>query len=188
MHAHDNVRQTSELTYVIGRVNACSHLWKFATWRLVCRGLTVFDWLQLKAYVAVCDLSVLICNLEAFTSHWFANGGRQGIRGHHLSLMASLSNLTRATGHRELRWVPPGKWGSSFPLLSSCFSSLHSCFSVNHILQKSTFWWWSFSDSMFLLPGWTLRNPLSFNTHLLPSLQMTASAHLFPLQILLWRW
>ena len=41
MHARDNVRQTRELTYVVGHANARSHLWKFATWRFVCRGLTV---------------------------------------------------------------------------------------------------------------------------------------------------
>ena len=43
MHVCDNVHQTRELTYVIGRANACSHLWKFATWRFVCRGLTVLE-------------------------------------------------------------------------------------------------------------------------------------------------
>ena len=41
MHTHDSVRQTRELTYVIGHGNACSHLWKFTTWRFVCSGLTV---------------------------------------------------------------------------------------------------------------------------------------------------
>ena len=39
MHACDSVYQTHELTYVIG--HAHSHLWKFATWRFVCGGLTV---------------------------------------------------------------------------------------------------------------------------------------------------
>ena len=32
-----------ELTYVSGHVNTCLHLWKFATWRFTCRGLTVLD-------------------------------------------------------------------------------------------------------------------------------------------------
>ena len=41
MHACDNVRQTRELTYVTGHVNTRSHLWKFTTWRFICRGLTV---------------------------------------------------------------------------------------------------------------------------------------------------
>ena len=41
MHTCDNVRQTQELTNVIGHVNTHSHLWKFANWRFVCRGLTV---------------------------------------------------------------------------------------------------------------------------------------------------
>ena len=30
-----------ELTYVIGHVTSCSHLWKFATWRFIHRGLPV---------------------------------------------------------------------------------------------------------------------------------------------------
>ena len=41
MHAHDRVHQIRELTYVIGRANACLHLWKLAAWRLICRGLVV---------------------------------------------------------------------------------------------------------------------------------------------------
>ena len=41
MHAYDNVCQTCELTYVIGHANASLHLWKFKTWRFICRGLTV---------------------------------------------------------------------------------------------------------------------------------------------------
>ena len=41
MHTHDNICQTHELTYVTGHANTRSHLWKFATWRFVCRGLTV---------------------------------------------------------------------------------------------------------------------------------------------------
>ena len=36
-----NVGQTHELTCVIGHVNARSYLWEFATWRFLCRGLTV---------------------------------------------------------------------------------------------------------------------------------------------------
>ena len=41
MHPQDNVSQTHEPTYRIGHVSASSHLWKFVTWRFVCRGLTV---------------------------------------------------------------------------------------------------------------------------------------------------
>ena len=35
----DSVHQTFELTYMIRHVNTTSHLWKFETWRLACRGL-----------------------------------------------------------------------------------------------------------------------------------------------------
>ena len=41
MHSHDNTLQMHELTYMIGQGNARSHLWKFSTWRFVCRGLLV---------------------------------------------------------------------------------------------------------------------------------------------------
>ena len=43
MHAHENVCQTSELTFVIRHADICSHLWKYATWRYICRGLTVTE-------------------------------------------------------------------------------------------------------------------------------------------------
>ena len=35
----DSVHQTFELTYMIRHVKTTSHLWKFETWRLACRGL-----------------------------------------------------------------------------------------------------------------------------------------------------
>lgn len=38
MHSCDSVHQAHELTYTIGHVNTCSHLWKFATWRRMCKG------------------------------------------------------------------------------------------------------------------------------------------------------
>ena len=41
MHTRDDVRQAGEPTYVNEQADARSPLWKFATWRLVCRGLTV---------------------------------------------------------------------------------------------------------------------------------------------------
>ena len=41
MHKYDKVCQTHELTYVMGHANACSHLWKFTTWRFICREYTV---------------------------------------------------------------------------------------------------------------------------------------------------
>jgi len=41
MNACDNVHWKRELTYVIGYVNTRSHLWKFSTWRFICRGLAV---------------------------------------------------------------------------------------------------------------------------------------------------
>ena len=41
MHVNNVLSQTCELTYVIGHVNVCLHLWKLATWRFVCRGLSV---------------------------------------------------------------------------------------------------------------------------------------------------
>ena len=41
MHTHDNVCQTHELTYLIGHADTRLHLWKFTTWRFICRGLTV---------------------------------------------------------------------------------------------------------------------------------------------------
>ena len=40
-HVNNVLSQTCELTYVIGHVNACLHLWKLATWSFVYRGLTV---------------------------------------------------------------------------------------------------------------------------------------------------
>ena len=40
--SHDNVWQTHKLTYMIGHVNSRSHLWKFSTWKFVCRGLTEY--------------------------------------------------------------------------------------------------------------------------------------------------
>lgn len=43
MHTHDNVCQTGELTFVTERANVCSHLWKYATGRCVCRALTVTE-------------------------------------------------------------------------------------------------------------------------------------------------
>ena len=43
MHACDSVCQTHELIYVIGHVSTRSHLWKFPTWRSVCRGLSVVE-------------------------------------------------------------------------------------------------------------------------------------------------
>ena len=45
MHTHDGVHHTHELMYMIGHWNSCSHLWKFATWRFGCRGLTVLSFL-----------------------------------------------------------------------------------------------------------------------------------------------
>ena len=41
MHTGDNTHQTHEITYMIGHANAWLHLWKFATWRFICRGLAV---------------------------------------------------------------------------------------------------------------------------------------------------
>ena len=42
MHTHDNGHQTRDLTSMIGHVNTHSRLWKFATFRFVCRGLLVW--------------------------------------------------------------------------------------------------------------------------------------------------
>ena len=47
-HADDNVFQTCELAYVIGHVNAHSHLWKFATQMFVCREFTVSEFRIMK--------------------------------------------------------------------------------------------------------------------------------------------
>ena len=41
MHTGDNIHQTYELIDVTGHASAWSHLWKFSTWRFICRGLTV---------------------------------------------------------------------------------------------------------------------------------------------------
>ena len=35
------IYHTRTLTYMIRHAKACSHLWKFATWRFTCRGLAV---------------------------------------------------------------------------------------------------------------------------------------------------
>ena len=42
MHTCDNVCQTRKLIY-IGHAKALLHLWKFTTWRFICRGLCIVE-------------------------------------------------------------------------------------------------------------------------------------------------
>ena len=49
--------QTHELIYMIGHVNPSSHLWKLATWRFICRGLTV----TFKIYWLICTPVIDSC-------------------------------------------------------------------------------------------------------------------------------
>ena len=72
MHAHDNVCQTRELTYVIGHANARSHLWKFATWSFPCRGLTVVSFLIL-------DLSLVSSMMTEIGSSLFITESSKGL-------------------------------------------------------------------------------------------------------------
>ena len=60
-----NVCQTHKITYVIGHANARSHLWKLASWRFICRGLTVFfpDFFLLGCS---CSVSGLLCSHFSF--------------------------------------------------------------------------------------------------------------------------
>ena len=72
-HVNNVLSQTCELTYVIGHVNVCLHLWKLATWRFECRGFTVFllliqkrwelqglpFWLLLEVWMPKSNLSCL---------------------------------------------------------------------------------------------------------------------------------
>ena len=43
MLTRDTAGQTHELTYVTGHVGAHLPLWKFVTWRFICRGLIIFN-------------------------------------------------------------------------------------------------------------------------------------------------
>lgn len=43
MLTRNNVCQTCGLIYVTERVNTCSHLWEFSTWRFIYKGLSVPD-------------------------------------------------------------------------------------------------------------------------------------------------
>ena len=60
--------QTRELTYMIGHVNACIHLWKFATCRLICRGLTVLN--LLRDEISWRYLWVGLCQNIALRDSW----------------------------------------------------------------------------------------------------------------------
>ena len=55
--------------------------------------------------------------------------------------MASLFNLTRATGQRKPKWVPTWEMRKQLSSALSCFSSWHPCCSINHSFQTSTSWW-----------------------------------------------
>ena len=67
MHTRDDVCQTRELTYMIGHANGRLHLWKFATWRFVCRWLTVFvlPWENYlgKLWYELCQRMFFLCSL-----------------------------------------------------------------------------------------------------------------------------
>ena len=64
MHAHDNIRQTHQLTYMTGDTNTCSHLWNFSTWSLY-----VWDLLyvlgiasdSLLQWITFCQNSAITC-------------------------------------------------------------------------------------------------------------------------------
>ena len=77
MHPQDNVSQTHEPTYSIGHGSASSHLWKFVTWRFVCRGLTV--------PATSCCLQTDLEPVSGGTSKWAGSqlsGGRQRAYSH----------------------------------------------------------------------------------------------------------
>ena len=42
MEAWDSVCQIHELTYLIRHANECLHLWRFATWKFIYKGFTLF--------------------------------------------------------------------------------------------------------------------------------------------------
>ena len=66
IHTCDSVHQTYELATVIGYVNACSNkLWKFTAWKLVCRGLTVFEFLQLYQNVFIAAFNQGSCKTSS---------------------------------------------------------------------------------------------------------------------------
>ena len=71
MHACDSVRQTCELTCVLGHANTHWHIWKFTTWRFLCRRLTVVSqsvqslshvWLFATPWAAAHQASLSITN------------------------------------------------------------------------------------------------------------------------------
>ena len=81
---HVTVQQTCELTYVIGHANALSHLWKFVTWRVGCRALSVcmctciriytpiytHTYTSIKGFLSRCAVAVLITWQVEFRCFW----------------------------------------------------------------------------------------------------------------------
>lgn len=63
MQAPNSVRQTRELMYVIGHSNTRLQLWEFATWRFLCKWLTVFLF-QLNIKVASIRFSSALAHFD----------------------------------------------------------------------------------------------------------------------------
>lgn len=63
MHAPNNVRQTHELIYVTGHANTRLQLGEFATWRFMCKRITVFLF-QLNIKVASILLSSALAHFD----------------------------------------------------------------------------------------------------------------------------
>lgn len=109
MHVCDSVRQTREQAFVIGRANACSHLWQFETWRFTCRDFWIYVDRYTDMFWEKCDrLCIETSSLTAIGSpleeEWMvlANKGRKRLLNKRLLFL----------------WAKPF-FSSLFPLKSS---------------------------------------------------------------------
>ena len=108
----DSVRQTRELTYMTGQASACSHPWKFTTWRFKCRRHIVSSkWRRLsrkeEGHSGNVGLGLYLQRLEVL--HGYVSQYRRGIwckNSFKISMLLSLS-LSVSHTHTHTHTHPP---------------------------------------------------------------------------------